>query len=175
MISRDQKQHLFQQAQSQMKSCGGMIIVHYSGLDVQSLTDFRVRLREVQSDFQVVKNRVFKKALESADPQQYAPLVEFFKGPVGVVFCGEDLGAGAKVVSKFAEDHQSFQVQAGFFDQNLLSPDDLKAIADLPSMDVLRTQLLSTIIAVHRQLQGVLLAVPRDLVDVIAAIGKTKS
>ena len=174
MISRSQKNVIFTEAQHQVQACGGIILVHYSGLDVLALTDFRVKLREVQAQFKVIKNRVFKKALEAENFEEYASLLQFFKGPVGVVFLGEDLGAGVKAVAQFADDHEKLVVQTGFFDQSLVSPQDIKLIADLPAMDVLRAQILSTIVGVHRQVLGVLSAVSRDLVGVLAAIEKTK-
>lgn len=175
MISRSQKTIMFNAAQQQATSCSGLILVHYSGLDVASLTALRVKLRDVQAQFKVIKNRVFKKALQGQDGQDYTQLLEFFKGPVGIVFLGEDVGAGVKVVAQFAADHDAFAVQTGYLDRSVITPDDLTAIAELPSLTTLQAQILAMMVGVHRQLLGVLSAVPRDLVGVLAAIEKTKT
>lgn len=174
MISRSQKATLFGAAQQQTAACTGLIIVHYSGLDVATLTELRVKLKDVQAQFKVIKNRVFKKALQEQPGQDYTQLLEFFKGPVGIVFLGEDVGAGVKVVSQFAADHDAFAVQTGYLDQSVITPQDLSGIAELPSLATLQAQILAMIVGVHRQLLGVLSAVPRDLVGVLAAIEKTK-
>ena len=176
MLSRTQKNQLYCEAQSQLDACRGMILTHYSGLTVSMLTDLRVKLRAAQSHVKVVKNRVFKKALvdQTRTTSSYEPLVSYLSGPIAIIFLGDDIGAGVKVVADFASDNEAFSMQVGFFDGGLLSPEDLKAISSLPSMEVMQTKILGSIIGVHRQLMGVLSAVPRDLVGVMAAIEKTK-
>ncbi|MCY4381016.1 MAG: 50S ribosomal protein L10, partial [Proteobacteria bacterium] len=137
-----------------------------------ALTDLRIQLKTVNGRMSVVKNRVFKKALDGKDFSSYEALSQYFKGPVAVIFLNQDIGAGAKIISKFAEDHESFSVQAGFYEETLLSDEDIQAIAKLPSKEELYAKILSSLMNPHRNLLGVLQAVPRNLVGVLSAVSK---
>ena len=175
MISRSQKEAMLLSVQEKLQDADAVLLTQFGGLDVAGLTSLRCGLRAVGGGFSVVKNRIFLKALQSPEYGEYGVLSEFFKGPVGVVYLKGDVGAGAKVINAYLEEEEKFQISAGFFDGSLLTPEDVKAIAELPSKEVLVGKVLSSLVGLHRNLLGVLSGNARELVGVLGAIKDKKS
>lgn len=154
---------------------GAAIIAEYRGLTMAELTELRIKLRESDSEFKVIKNRIAKVAIDE-DANAMEPLKEHLTGPVGVVFIYGDPAAAAKSALEFQKQTKDvFSVKAGLMDGKEVSVNDLKAIADLPSKDVLLAKIVGSMVSPHRGLLGVLNGVPRQLVQVINAIKDTKS
>ncbi len=156
------------------KKANGAIVAEYRGLTVTELTDLRVKLREAKAEFRVIKNRVAKFSIKEDAPAM-APLSSALKGPIGVVFIFGDPAAAAKAVLDFEKDKKElFKVTSGVLDGKPLSTADLKALADLPSKDVLLARIVGTLASPARGLVTVLSGVPRQIVTVLAAIRDTK-
>lgn len=174
MISRAKKEALRAEAGDRFNKASGALVAEYRGLTVAELTDLRIKLREAGAEFKVTKNRVLKKAIE-LDAQESGELADKLVGPVGVVFLNGDVAAGAKVAVEFAKNHDNFVVTGGLMDGALVSNDEIKAISDLPSKEVLLGQILGSLTAPHKGIMNILNGVPRNLVQVINAIKDTKN
>ncbi len=148
------------------------IVAEYRGLKVEDLTRLRVELQKLKAEFKVLKNRVVKKAVE--DMPSMKEITGSLKGPIGMVICYGDAAQVTKSVLNFAKDNEKFVVKAGVMDDVAVTTNDLKALADLPSREVLFTRLVSSLVSPHRGILGVIQAVPRDLVQVINAIKDKK-
>jgi large subunit ribosomal protein L10 len=156
------------------KKANAAIVAEYRGLTVTELTDLRVRLREAKAEFRIVKNRVAKVSIREDAPAML-PIVDSLVGPVGVVLIFGDPAAAAKAVLDFEKDKKElFKVTSGVMEGKALSPTHLKAIADLPSREVLLARIVGTIASPSRGLVTVLAGVPRALVTVLAAIRDKK-
>lgn len=129
------------QIQAQFSEAQATFLVHYKGCDCSELTGLRNELRESGSKLKVVKNRLAKRALSEdiADT-----LGEHLVGPTALVWTKEPPTA-AKVVTKFAEDNEHFEVRAGVVEGSFVSSDDIEALAKLPSREELLAKLLSVI------------------------------
>ena len=125
-----------------------VLLAEYRGLTVQQLSDLRRQLRSVSAEYKVVKNRLAKLALS----KDLAGVHKLLKGPTGMVISKEDPVAVAKV--------------------QMLEPAGLKALADLPSREALRAQIVGAIQGPLAQLVGLLQAPQRELVYVLAQRGK---
>ena len=174
MISKQKKLQIYQQSCSNLENCTAMLVVQYVGMNVAQVSDFRVKLRGVDSSMSVVKSRVFKKVINQ-DHTQYKPILDEFSGPVAVVYVGKDLGAALSVVVDFAKDNDHLLVKSGFYDQTKLSPQQISEISKLPSKEVLLAKIIGSMVGVHKNLLYVLSGTSRDLVSVIAAIKDKKS
>lgn len=174
MISRKQKEVLFTQIQDRLRQSPALVICEYWGLNVGDLTQLRRELREVDGEFSVVKNRIFQKALLGDEFVPLQVLQEHFRGPVGVIYLRGDVSAGCKKVMQFSEQHEKFQIKIGFYEQSILSPQEIDEISKLPSKEELIAKILSSIVGVHRGVLGVLQGVPRNVVGVLSAIKETK-
>ncbi|MDQ0255994.1 large subunit ribosomal protein L10 [Evansella vedderi] len=125
----------FQESQS-------TIVVDYRGLDVAEVTELRKQLREAGVDFKVYKNTMARRATEKAGLQELdASLV----GPTAIAFSNDDVIAPAKVLAGFAKKHEALEIKAGIIEGKVVSVDEVKAIADLPSREGLLSMLLSVL------------------------------
>ncbi len=147
-----------------------VLLTEYRGLTVQQLSDLRKQLKAVSAEYKVVKNRLARLAMSSSELDALAPLL---KGPTGMIVARQDPVAVAKTVQTFAKTNQALTIKAGFVDGQLMAADGLKALAELPSKDALRSQIVGAIQGPLAQLVGLLLAPQRELAYVLAERGKS--
>ena len=121
---------------------GNFILTNYSGTQVKNLSILRRKLREKNADYKVVKNNLLKRALSDAG---YGNMDDYLKGPLGVAFIKDEIGEIAKVLKEFAAENEKFSFSAGVLDKVVYDQAQIKRIADLPTKDVILSQLLSVI------------------------------
>jgi len=153
---------------SRLGGVKAVVLTEYRGLTVQQLSDLRKQLRAVSAQYKVVKNRLARLAVASSELEA---LSAHLKGPTGVIFSKEDPVAVAKAVHAFARIHQALAIKAGYIEGQVLPPTELKALADLPSREALRAQLVGAIQGGLARLIGILTAPQRDLVYVLQQRG----
>jgi large subunit ribosomal protein L10 len=146
-----------------------VMLAEYRGLTVQQLSDFRKQLRAVAAEYKIVKNRLARLAIGSSP---LSALGGELKGPTGLVLGKGDPVSVAKAVHTFAKTNQALVIKAGFVDGQVLPPTGLRALADLPSREALRAQIVGALTAPLAQLVGLLQAPQRELVYVLAQRGK---
>lgn len=115
------------------------IVVDYQGLKVEHLTELRKRLRGVAAEIHVVKNSIFRVAAKEAG---IAELNGALAGMVAVVTGQKDVSAAAKVVKNFGAEFDRLKVHFGYLDSKRMEKAEILTLADLPSIEVLRGQLL---------------------------------
>jgi len=125
---------------AKLKDKNNIILTNYSGIKVRSLSVLRRNLRAKNADYKVVKNNLFKRALEKAG---YANIDQYLKGPIGVAFLNDQIAEAAKVLKEFSEAQEKFSFSAGVLDSVLYNQEQMKKIADLPSKEVLLSQTMS--------------------------------
>jgi large subunit ribosomal protein L10 len=145
------------------------VVTEYRGLSVRQLSELRKQLRGVAAEYRVVKNRLARIALEGSP---LAPLSPHLTGPVGVVLARKDPVAVAKALSTFVRSTPTLQVRAGLVEGQLLDPPGLRAVADLPSPQTIRAQMVGAIQGLMATLVGLLTASQRELTYVLAERGK---
>lgn len=173
-MDRQGKSQLREALAERFEKSNAVIVTEYRGLTVEEVTKLRVKLREVSAEFKVIKNRIAIKAIEK-ESKDYEGLAEKLKGPVGIVCAYGDSAQATKTVLEFAKSHPKLVVTAGQMEGEVVDQAQLKAIADLPSKEVLLGQIVGSIVAPHRGLLGVLNGVSRNLVQVLNAIKDKKS
>jgi|JI71714CRNA_FD_contig_41_1738806_length_1130_multi_1_in_0_out_0_1 large subunit ribosomal protein L10 len=149
------------------------IVAEYRGSTAEEMADLRRQLRKVDSEFRVLKNRAVKKAISEYAVSAEA-LSSTLRGPIGITYLYGDPAAGTKTLLEFAKDHANMKVTAGLMDGALVSAEQLKAISELPSKEVLLGRLVGTLVAPHRGLLYALNGVSANLVRVIQAIKDKK-
>jgi large subunit ribosomal protein L10 len=145
-----------------------VVLTEYRGLTVQQLSDLRKQLRAVSAQYKVVKNRLARLAIASSPLDG---LGAHLKGPTGVIFSKDDPVAVAKALHAFARAHQALAIKAGYVEGQVLPPTELRALADLPSRDALRAQIVGAIQGGLSMLVGLLTAPQRDLVSILEQRG----
>lgn len=147
-----------------------VVLTEYRGLTVRQLSDLRKQLRAVSAEYKVVKNRLARLAIASSELEG---LSGHLKGPTGLIISKQDPVAVAKALHTFAKANQALAIKAGFVEGRMLPPAELKALADLPSKDALRSQLVGAIQGAMAQLVGLLTAPQRELVYILQQRGRT--
>lgn len=170
-MNRDEKSKEIEQIKGRFQKAKALIFATNNGLKVSEVTELRKKLKSVQSQLQVVKNRLVKRALKDASIEG---LDSFFEGPIAMTSSDVDPVSPAKVLVDFMKEHEALVIKGGYLSGEILTADKIKALAALPSREVLYAKLLGTLLNPARQLVGVLAAMPRQLVGVIDAIKQQK-
>ncbi len=118
------------------------IVVDYLGLTVAEVTDLRKQLRDAGIKMMVIKNKILERAVEGTD---YEDLKSTFVGPTAVAFSDEDAIAPAKILKKFADDHEALEIKGGFIEKKVQTLDKINEYATLPSREDLLSMLASAL------------------------------
>ncbi len=118
------------------------IVVDYRGLTVAEVTDLRKQLRDAGIKMMVIKNKILERAVEGTD---YEDLKSTFVGPTAVAFSDEDAIAPAKILKKFAGDHEALEIKGGFIEKKVQTLDKINEYATLPSREDLLSMLASAL------------------------------
>ena len=145
-----------------------VFLTEYRGLSVAQLSELRKQLRSVSAEYKIVKNRLARLALSS----DLSSVGTHLKGPTGMILSREDAVAVAKTLHTFAKTNTALVIKAGYVEGQMLEPAGLKALADLPSKDALRSAIVGALQGPLAQLIGLLTAPQRDLVYVLEQRGK---
>jgi large subunit ribosomal protein L10 len=118
------------------------IVADYTGLKVQHFSELRKRLRKTGAEIHVVKNTIFKIAARETG---IADLGGSLTGQIAVVTGSKDISAAAKVLKTFVAEFEKPKIRFGVLDNKHLDAAALATLADLPSIEVLRSQLLGVL------------------------------
>ena len=118
------------------------IVVDYRGLPVAEVTDLRKQLRDAGIKMMVIKNKILERAVEGTD---YEDLKSTFVGPTAVALSDEDAIAPAKILKKFADDHEALEIKGGFIEKKVQTLDKINEYATLPSREDLLSMLASAL------------------------------
>jgi len=129
-----------------LKSSASGVLVNYEGITVAEDTNLRNELRKAGVDYAVVKNTMVRRALDDAGLSE---LDDVLHGTTSLATCKDDPIAPMRVIHKFAKslDGDRFTIKAGFMDGKVLPLEDINAMAELPSKEVLLSQLLGMLLA----------------------------
>jgi len=143
----EQKKQIVEEIAGKLRDSVSTIIVDYRGLNVAEVTELRKKLREANIEFKVYKNTLTRRAVEQVELTE---LNDALTGPNAIAFSTEDVVAPAKILSEFAKEHEALEIKAGVIEGNIVSIDEIKSIADLPSREGLLSMLLSVLQAPMR-------------------------
>ncbi|HYE32504.1 MAG TPA: 50S ribosomal protein L10 [Methylomirabilota bacterium] len=136
---RAEKQFIGQEYVARLNKSPFFIVVDYRGLKVGHFTDLRKRLNKAGAELHVVKNSIFRIAAKEAG---VAELNGSMAGQLAVVTGQQDISATAKILKNFQAEFERPKIQFGYMNNQRLEQKDVVALADLPSLDVLRGKLL---------------------------------
>ena len=139
---------------------------------MNDLAVLRRNLSEKGAKYKVVKNNLFRRAIEESG---YAKMDEYLKGPMGVAFSGEQIGEVAKVLKEFSEKNDKFSYNAGVIDKVVYGKGDIKRIADLPSKEVLLSQTMAMINGPARTIATGMNQIMASLARGIKAVAEAKN
>lgn len=145
-----------------------MFATDFRGLSVKDLSDLRTRLREIDTDYTVVKNTLARRAAGETGREALLPYLD---GPTGLVWVGGDPAVAAKVLDAFAASHpDGMKVKGGLLEGADLPAEAVARLAKLPSREQLLAQLAGGIAAPLTGLAGGLNALIGGLARALAAV-----
>ena len=121
------------------------VLVNYSGITVNEDTEMRVKLREANVEYSVVKNTMMKFAIKNVGFEELDPILF---GNTSLAVSKDDQVAPARVVKEFADKFPNyFEIKGGFIDGKVISVSEVNTLASIPPLPILQAQLLGTMLA----------------------------
>jgi large subunit ribosomal protein L10 len=165
-ISKERKDELVKQYIEWADSSLAMIVTEYRGLNMKQIDDLRAKVRDAGGQFHIVKNTLGKVAFEQIGLETPD---RFLTGSTAVLFAYENAPDAAKVINEIARTSDFIKVKGGYLAKRAISAEDVKALAELPPLPVMRARLLGTFLAPASQLVRTLAEPARQVAAVIKA------
>ena len=164
--SKAQKETMLSQYVEWVSKSQAVVLVEYSGLKMSNLDVIRSKVREAGGEFHIVKNTLAKLALEKAGfkvPEDYA------EKTTAIGFAFSDPAGFAKALTEATKGLEAVKIKGGFMGAVTLKPADVKALASLPPLPVMRAQLLGILQAPAGKLVRILAEPGRQVAYVLRA------
>jgi large subunit ribosomal protein L10 len=143
----EQKKAVVEEVSNILKNSGSVIIAEYRGLTVAEIAEVKRALLKENAKMSVYKNTLVDRA---ADATGHSELKQFLEGPNALI-ASEDSVSGAKVVAKFAKDHENLVIKGALVDGKVVGKDEVVALSKLPNKEGMISMLLSVLQAPVRQ------------------------
>ncbi len=135
----EQKKQIVADLTEELKSAVAGVVVDYKGTSVADDTALRKELREAGVHYSVVKNTLLGRAAENAGLGEMKDVLE---GTTAVAISTDDYTAAARILKKFADNHDNFTIKCGFLDGAVVDTATVESLAKLPTKDVLLATVL---------------------------------
>jgi large subunit ribosomal protein L10 len=168
-ISRSKKDVILAHYVDLLAKSETIVLAEYTGMSVKAMENFRKEVRKANGSLFVTKNTLLRIALEQAGRPVPANLL---KGQVVAGFSNGDAPVLAKTFRDFAKKEEKLSVKGAVFGKQLLNQKQVDALADMPSIEQLRAQLLGVISAPARNIASVIAGGVRQVVNVLDAYAK---
>lgn len=150
-MNREEKAQLLSELNELFNGSEVIVVSHYKGLTVAEVSELRNNVRKAGAGFRVTKNRITRLALKGT---KFEGLIDLFKGPTAIAFASDPISA-CKVCVEFAKTNEKLIVVGGAMGTGVLSIDEIKKLASIPSMDELRAKIIGLLQAPAAQLARV--------------------
>jgi large subunit ribosomal protein L10 len=164
--SKAQKEAMLAEYMEWLKKSQAVVLVEYTGLKMKDLDVIRARARENGGEFHIVKNTLAKLALEKAG---YSVPADYADKSTAIGFAYHDIAAFTKALTEATRGMEAVKVKGGFLDAKVLSAAQVKSLASLPPLPVVRSQLLGVLQAPASKLVRTLAEPGRSLACVVKA------
>lgn len=169
-LNIEQKKAVVAEVSDALKGAEAAVLAEYRGLTVTQMTELRRKAHESNVYLRIVKNTLARRAIEGSD---FECLKDQFTGPLAFAV-SSDPAAAAKVLNNFSKENEKLVLKAGAMSGRLISMEELKALAALPSREELLAKLLGTMQAPVQKFVQTLNEVPVSFVRTLAAVRDSK-
>jgi large subunit ribosomal protein L10 len=163
---RAEKQYLISEVETHLKKSDYVILANFTGVSVADTADLRKKLATEKAEFHVVKNSSLRVAAKSLGLPEFESSLT---GPTAIIVGGKNSPGVAKVLKQFFKDKQKLKVKSAVLAKKAITAKDVDALADMPSMEILRAQLLGLLNQPASMFVRVINATPTGLVNVLQA------
>jgi large subunit ribosomal protein L10 len=172
-MKKEEKGEVIEEIKELVKNSSSMFLINYSGVKVADINKLRAEFRKEEVNYKVLKNTLFKKALEQAGG--YEKFHPQLVGMIGVAFVSENFVSAAKIIKKYFDEKQKFSFKGCYIESAFYGSEQLNTIASMPTKKEIMAGIVGSIAAPATGIVGAINAVIRDLVSVIDEIGKKKA
>lgn len=158
--ARAEKVAVVEEIRAKLEGADAALVTEYRGLSVGALAQLRTALRDAGGEYKVYKNTLARRA--AADAGRGA-LDELLVGPTGITFVHGDLAAVSKALRDFSRTNPMLVLKGGVLGDKALSANEVTALAELPSREVLLAQIAGALQAPLVKTAGLLQALPRNM------------
>ncbi len=165
---RSDKERIVEELTERLKGTRTLFVADYRGLSVPEIDELRTRLIEHGARFTIVKNTLTRRAAEAAGADALLALLD---GPTAIAFieADGDMVAAAKALADSARTTRVLAIRGGILDGSPIGEEEVRNLASLPPLDVLRGQVIGAITAPLTAVVGLISAPVRDLLGLIDA------
>ncbi len=150
-MNREEKAQLLSELNELFNNSEVVVVSHYKGLTVAEVSELRDNIRKAGAGFKVTKNRITRLALKGT---KFEGLIDLFKGPTAIAFASDPVSA-CKACVEFAKTNEKLLIVGGAMGTGVISIDEIKKLASIPSMDELRAKIIGLLQAPAAQLARV--------------------
>ena len=137
-MNREEKTELLAELNGIFKGAESVVLAEYIGLTVAEAEALRKKIREAGASLRVTKNRIARLALKDT---KFEGLADLFKGPVVMSYASDPIAA-CKACVQFAKENEKLVIVGGALSDKMLTLNEIKDLASIPSMDELRAKLI---------------------------------
>ena len=137
-MNREEKTELLAELNGIFKGAESVVLAEYIGLTVAEAEALRKKIREAGASLRVTKNRIARLALKDT---KFEGLADLFKGPVVMAYASDPIAA-CKACVQFAKENEKLVIVGGALSDKMLTLNEIKDLASIPSMDELRAKLI---------------------------------
>jgi len=152
-LERQKKEKVVEELKTKLASLNAMFLADYSGTNMPQMTKLRRELRNIDVEFNVVKNTLLKIASGGTKAEA---LQDKFSGPNAIICINKDPSSAAKVLSGLAKDIPNLKLKAGFLGNRVISSEEILKLATIPSKEVLVGRFLGLVQGMPQRLLYVL-------------------
>ena len=163
---RTEKKYLVDEVVTHLSKSDYVFLTNFERITVEETEELRGKLSDQGAEFHVVKNSILNVAAKDRDMPD---LADWLAGPTAIVVGGNDPSGVAQALRSFCQSKEKNEVKVGVLGDQTLTEGDVKILADLPSIEVLKGQLLGLLNTPATQMVSVLNAVPTSVVNVLKA------
>ena len=154
MMNKEQKKNYISEMETLFQNNEAVMVTHYQGLTMSQLDELRGQMREHGIKFTITKNRITKIALEKTKCKELSNL---FTGATAVAF-SDDAIISARILSKFAKTNESLKLLGGIMGNEVLDQAAVQNVANLPTLDEARANIVGILATPASKLVSILLA-----------------
>ena len=154
MMNKEQKKNYISEMETQFQNNEAVMVTHYQGLTMSQLDELRGQMREHGIKFTITKNRITKIALEKTKCRELSNL---FTGATAVAF-SDDAIISARILSKFAKTNENLKLSGGIMGNEVLDQAAVQKVANLPTLDEARANIVGILATPASKLVSILLA-----------------
>lgn len=169
MSKLEAKKETVKKLKEKFEKSGLTILTDYRGFTVSEITDLRKKLHKNNAEYKIAKNTLIKKVIKDANLSE---LEKFLEGPTALLLGYGEPAETAKTLVEFIKEIEKGEIKIGYLDGKILTKDEVKTFASLPSKDVLQSQIAYLLVSGAQGIASVFESLIRDIALLCEEVAK---